>query len=35
MSATKTPLPNTPCDDVGDWFAAPMPGPVPKKPGKG
>ena len=24
MTAPKTPLPNTPCDDVGDWFAAPQ-----------
>ena len=23
MKPPKTPLPNTPCDDVGGWFAEP------------
>ena len=33
--APKLPPANTPCDDVGDWFAAPLPAAAPKKRPKG
>ena len=32
--APSTPLPNAPCDDVGNWFADPATAPG-KKPRKG